>query len=44
MNISVQPMAVVDPTSVINSPTPAGASLSNVGTSPTTFVSAKLSY
>jgi hypothetical protein len=44
MNISVQPMAVVDPTSVINSPTPAGASLSNVGTTPTTFVSAKLSY
>jgi Flp pilus assembly protein TadG len=44
MNISVQPMAVVDPTSVINSPTPAGTSLSNVGTSPTTFVSAKLSY
>ena len=44
MNISIQPMAVVDPTSVINSPTPAGTSLSNVGTSPTTFVSAKLSY
>src|SRR5207253_7114006 len=42
MNISVQPVAVVDPTAVINSPVPAGTSPSNVGTSPTTFVSAKL--
>jgi Flp pilus assembly protein TadG len=44
MDISIQPMAVVDPTTVINSPTPAGTTLSNVGTSPTTFVSAKLTY
>jgi Flp pilus assembly protein TadG len=44
MNISVQPMGVVDPTSVINSPTPAGTTQSNVGTSPTTFVSSKLTY
>jgi len=42
MNISVQPRGVVDPTTVINSPVPAGTSSSNVGTSPTTFVSAKL--
>jgi hypothetical protein len=44
MIISVQPIAVVDPTSVIGSPQPAGTTESNVGTSLTTFVSAKLTY
>lgn len=44
MVIAVQPAAVTDPTTVISSPVPAGESNSNIGTSPTTFVSAKLTY
>lgn len=43
MNISIQPSAVVDPTAVINNPSPARASQTTVfGTSQTTFISAKL--
>jgi len=43
MDISVQPMAVVDPTAVILNPQPAGPTiLSAAGTYQTTFVSAKL--
>jgi hypothetical protein len=43
MDISIQPMAVVDPTSVILNPQPASPSqLSVFGTYQTTFVSAKL--
>lgn len=44
MYIAIQPYAVTDPTTVINSPVPAGESQSNISTSPTTFVSAKLTY
>jgi hypothetical protein len=43
MNISIQPMAIVDPTEVILNPSPARAShLTILGTPQTTFVSAKL--
>lgn len=43
MNISIQPMAIVDPTEVILNASPARASqLTVFGTSQTTFVSAKL--
>jgi Flp pilus assembly protein TadG len=43
MDISVQPMAIVDPTAVILNPKPAGSgNLTWFGTSQTTFVSAKL--
>lgn len=43
MDISVQPMAMVDPTALISSPKPAtGTSLTQFGTFQTTFVSAKL--
>jgi hypothetical protein len=42
MNISVQPMGNIDVTSVITNPTPAGTSSSSFSTSPTTFISAKL--
>jgi Flp pilus assembly protein TadG len=42
MNISLQPMAMIDPTDVIPNPTPAGSSLTQFGTFQTTFISAKL--
>jgi Flp pilus assembly protein TadG len=43
MNISIQPMAGVDPTAVISNPKPAqGTVLTQFGTPQTTFVSAKL--
>jgi hypothetical protein len=42
MNISVQPAANIDATSVITNPTPAGTTQSSFTTSPTTFISAKL--
>ncbi|MBV9123453.1 MAG: hypothetical protein JO112_08860 [Planctomycetes bacterium] len=42
MNISVQPMAVIDATSVISTPQPAGTQSSSFGTTATTFISAKL--
>jgi Flp pilus assembly protein TadG len=44
MNISIQPMALIDVTTVINNATPAGTALSSFATSPTTFISAKLTY
>jgi hypothetical protein len=50
MNISIQPMAVVDPTAVILNPMPAGTQLNpltpsvNTPTTITTFGSAKLTY
>lgn len=44
MNVSVQPAAVMDPTTIIMNPVPAGEQQSNLGTSMTTFVSAKLTY
>jgi Flp pilus assembly protein TadG len=44
MTIAVQPYGVTDPTTVINNPFPAGESQSSISTSPTTFVSAKLTY
>lgn len=40
--ISVQPMAVVDPTALISNPAPAGVKRTQFGTFQTTFVSAKL--
>jgi hypothetical protein len=42
MNISVQPMAVIDATSVIANAQPAGTQSSSFGTTTTTFISAKL--
>lgn len=42
MNISIQPMAVIDPTAVILNPTPAGTSKSSFETTTTTFIAAKL--
>jgi hypothetical protein len=42
MDISIQPMGNIDPTSVFSNPAPAGTALSSFGTSPTTFLSAKI--
>jgi Flp pilus assembly protein TadG len=43
MNISIQPMAAINPTAVIPNPTPAGTTQSpNFSTTITTFISAKL--
>jgi Flp pilus assembly protein TadG len=42
MNISIQPMAVIDATSVIGNAQPAGTQSSSFGTTTTTFISAKL--
>jgi Flp pilus assembly protein TadG len=42
MNISIQPAANIDATSVITNPAPAGTTQSSYSTSATTFISAKL--
>ena len=42
LTVSIQPSAIVDPTAVIANPKPAGTTLTQFGTTQTTFVSAKL--
>jgi hypothetical protein len=42
MEIYIQPMGNIDPTSIIPSPTPAGTTQTQFTTTPTTFISAKL--
>jgi hypothetical protein len=44
MDISLQPMANIDATTVFSNPTPAGTANTNYGSSPTIFLSAKLTY
>ena len=44
MNISVQPMANIDATTVFSNVAPAGTTQTSYSTSPTTFISAKLTH